>query len=107
MEAELFKMLKDYLSDDYCAGDTALLLMVKRAIFSFRAYMNYPESFSEEKIENDLWKNEFCLFDLALYMCNVQGIEFQKSHSESGTSRSFNSESEIYALHGVVPYVSI
>lgn len=106
MEAEIYTMLRDYLGDD-CNDEASLLLPVKRAISSFKAYMEYPESFTEEKIEADLKKHEFCIFDLALYMCNLQGIEFQKSHSENGTSRSFMSEGEIYATHGIVPYASL
>lgn len=107
MEAELLKMLKDYLGNDSEDQDSVLLLMVRRAIYSFKAYMDYPESFSEEKIESDLEKNLFCLFDLALYAFSKQGAEFHKSFSGNGESRSWNDESEIYAKHGVVPYVSI
>lgn len=106
MEAEIYTMLKDYLGDD-CDNEASLLLSVKRAISSFKAYMEYPEFFTEEKIEADLKRYEFCLFDLALYMYNLQGIEFQQTHSENGTSRSFMSEGEIYSLHGIVPYASL
>lgn len=106
MEAEICNMLKDYLGDD-CDNEASLLLPVKRAISSFKAYMNYPATFTDDKIERDLKMHEFCLFDLALYMCNLQGIEFQKSHSENGTSRSFMSEGEIYSVHGIVPYASL
>lgn len=106
MEAEIYTMLKNYLGDD-CDNEASLLLIVKRAISSFKAYMEYPKSFTEEEIELDMKRYEFCVFDLALYMYNAQGIEFQKSHSENGTSRSFSSEAEIYSLHGVIPYVSL
>lgn len=105
MEAEICIMLAEYLGDD-CDNEASLLLPVKRAISSYKTYMNYPKSFTAEKIEKDLKAHEFCLFDLALYMWNLQGIEFQKSHSENGTNRSFTSEGEIYSLHGIVPYVS-
>lgn len=108
MEAELLKMISTYLGDDYSEKDEpVLLLMIQKAINDFKNQMNYPNSFTDEKIEQDLEKNKFCLFDLILYDYNMNGVEFQTSHSESGTSQSWSSKSEIYANHSIVPYAEI
>lgn len=108
MEEELKKMFSIYLGDEYQKEEEGvLLLLIEKAIDDFKIQMNYPESFSEEKIENDLRKNKFCIFDLALYDYNMQGNEFESNHSEAGTSRSWNSKSEIYANYSIVPYADV
>ena len=104
MEQELLKDLKDYLGDDYDAEqESTLLFCVKRAILSFKNKRNYPNTYSDTLINSDMEKYYSCIFDLTLYWCNMQGCEFQTSHSESGVSRSFDSERDIYVLHDVIP----
>lgn len=108
VEQELLQDLKDYLGDDYeAAQESALLFCIKRAILSFKNKRNYPNTYSDTLITNDMKKYYSCVFDLTLYWCNMQGIEFQSSHSENGTSRSINSETDIYTLHSVIPIARI
>lgn len=108
MENELLEMIASYLGDDYSEDqEAALNVIIKKVISRFKVYVNYPKSFTDEKIQEDLKKNEFCLFDLILYSFNMQGIEFQNSHSEIGTSRTWNNEYDIYSYYGVVPYVDL
>lgn len=108
MEKELLQDLKNYLSDD-CDGcsDSALLFCIKRAILSFKNKRNYPNTYSEDMIKRDMNKYYACVFDLALYWYNKQGVEFQSSFSESGTSRTWRTESEIYTLHSIIPIARI
>lgn len=108
MEKELLQDLKDYLGDDYDAEqESALLFCVKRALLSFKNKRNYPDTYSDTVINKDMEKYYSCIFDLTLYWCNMQGCEFQTSHSESGVSRSFDSERDIYVLHDVIPIARI
>lgn len=108
IEKELLQDLKDYLGDDYnVEQESTLLFCIKRAVKSFRNKRDYPNAYSESVIKNDTEKYYMCIFDLALYWCNMQGIEFQTSHSEGGTSRSWNSERDIYVLHDVIPIARI
>lgn len=96
--------LKNYLGDDYdnrC--EATLLFCVKRAIKSFRNKRNYPDVYSENMMEKDMDRFYMCIFDLALYWCIKQGVEFQDSFSGNGENRSWNSEEEIYSLHNVIP----
>lgn len=108
MEKELLQDLKDYLGDDYeAAQESALLFCIKRALLSFKNKRNYPDTYSDTVINKDMEKYYSCIFDLTLYWCNMQGCEFQSSHSESGVSRSFDSERDIYVLHDVIPIARI
>lgn len=108
MELELLQDLKDYLGNDYDEEqESTLLFCIKRAIKSFKNKRNYPDQYSETLIDKDIDKFYMCIFDLTLYWMNKQGIEFQTNHSENGTTRSWNSESEIFSLHDVIPIARI
>lgn len=105
MESELLNMMKNYLGDDYCEQDAGkIMVLIQTNIEEFKNNMNYPPSFADERINEDLSKNKSCIFKCILYDYNMQGMEFQQSHSESGTSRSFEEKAKIYADFGVVPY---
>lgn len=106
MEENLLQDLKIDLEED-CVDETVLLLAVQRAIRSFKKKRNYPNSFSKEKILNDMENCYDCIYDLALYKLNKRGNEFENSHSESGSSQQWESESDIYLNHGVFPYPSM
>lgn len=103
MENELINNLKDDLAED-SPNDVVLLLAVQRAIRSFKTKRNYPKSFSEKKINEDMEKCYDCIYDLALYKLNKRGNEFEKTHSENGASQNWESEASIYLNHGVFPY---
>lgn len=108
MEADILQDLENYLGNDYDKGqEKNLLFCIKRAFKSFVNKRNYPESYTDEIKEKDMEKYYACLFDLALYWCNKQGVEFHKSFSGNGESRSFESEAEIYSMHNVIPIAVI
>ena len=109
------EMLKNLVSDlisyfnTECADENESLftLCAKRAINSFRTLRGYPKSFKEDSINKDMENYYYCLFDLAVYWYSKIGAEYENSHSENGTSRSWSSEKEIYAAHGVVPFANV
>lgn len=108
MELELLQDIKDYLGNDYDEEqESTLLFCIKRAIKSFKNKRNYPDQYTEAIIDKDINRFYMCIFDLTLYWINKQGIEFQTGHSENGTTRSWNSESEIFSLHDVIPIAKI
>lgn len=108
METEILTMLKNYLGDDYDESqEGTLLVLIQANLDEFIAYMCYPEGFNEEKINSDLRKNKSCIFRCVLYDYNMQGTENQQTHSESGTNRSWEEKSLIYARCGIVPYAQV
>ena len=105
---ELLQDIRDYLENDYDREqESALLFCIKRAIKSFSNKRHYPDNYSDAMKEKDMDRFYMCIFDLTLYWVNKQGVEFQKSHSESGTSRSWDSEEDIFSLHNVIPIARI
>lgn len=108
MEAEILQDLKAYFGEDFKDMDEdTLLFCIRRAIRSFKSKRKYPDSYSDDTIAKDMDQYYACVFDVALYWCNMQGSEFQTSHSESGVSRSWETEDEIYAMHHIVPIARI
>ena len=105
MGEELMDDLSVYLTDNP-ENEGILNLAINRAIRSFKQKRNYPSSYTDDKIKNDVKKCYDCVFDLALYFLVKQGAEFQNSHSESSVNRNWNSESDIYVSHGVFPFAS-
>ena len=91
MNEELMEELSLYLADNP-ESESILTLSVNRAIRSFKNKRNYPSSYTDDKIKNDMKKCYDCIFDLALYFLVKQGAEFQGSHSESSVNRSWESE---------------
>lgn len=89
-------------NEDYDMVDLA----VRRAIRSFAKKRNYPSSYTDEKKETDMEECQDCIFDLAIYFLIKQGAEFQSAHSENSVNRTWNSESDIFADHGVFPFVN-
>lgn len=105
---ELLQDLKVYLGDDYDEEqEHTLLFCIRRAIRSFTSKRNYPVDYSEDTKLKDMDRFYSCLFDLTLYWWNKQGVEFQNSHSENSTSRAWENESEIYAMHNVIPIARV
>lgn len=103
LEEKLLRDLKIDLEED-CPEDAILLLSVQRAIRSFKRKRNYPNSFSEEKILNDMENCYDCIYDLTVFKLNKRGNEFEVSHNENGVNQTWCSESEIYLNHGIFSY---
>lgn len=103
MNEELKNDLTAYLADEPETSEM-IALSVRRAIRSFKKKRNYPESYTEEKINSDMEKCYDCIFDLALYFLVKQGAEFQNSHSENSVNRSWESDTDIYISHGIFPF---
>lgn len=57
---------------------------------------NYPSSYSAEKIQADLERYYTQIRDIALYMYNNVGVDFDESYTSNKMSRTIISESELY-----------
>lgn len=75
---------------------------IKNALREVRAKRNYPEHFSDGKIQKDLEKYYSNIRELALYDFNQSGAEGQMSHNENGTNRTWKNRNE--CLIGVFAY---
>lgn len=99
METELIFELKD-------DSDKALLASkIKGAYFTVKRHRNYQEHHTEDFIDNDMRSMYDIIRELAMYDWNHIGAEGETSHSENGTSRTWNQRSNILA--DVTPFATI
>lgn len=83
-------------------GEKILSSKIKNAIREVRSKRNYPEYFTEERIEKDLKNLYSNIRELALYDYNQVGAEGQTSHNENGTNRAWKSRNDCFI--GVFAY---
>lgn len=78
-----------------------LLSKVRNALREVKRARKYPESYSDERIENDLQNYYSNIRNIALYDYNTIGMEFQESSSENSTSRTMSDRDKLFA--GIIP----
>lgn len=102
LESELLEDLSSELliKEDDSDSLKQLQLKIKNAIREVKRARNYPKSYADDVIAEDLNCYYSNIHDLALYDYNQIGAEGQSSHSENGTSRNWKSRSD--CLIGVV-----
>jgi len=79
-----------------------LLSDAKESVINVR---NYPHTWTDEMIAEDLKKYEKVLIKLVIYDYNKEGMEFENSHTESGVSRQFQSRARV--MSDVLPFVDM
>ena len=65
----------------------------------------YPESYTAEKIDDDLKKYENVIIDLVVYDHSQAGEAFMSSYTENGVSRNWKEREDLFV--GVYPFVRI
>lgn len=66
---------------------------------------NYPETYTQDQIDNDVKKFENVMVNLALYDRSQAGEAYMASYSENGVSRTWKDRNSL--LSGVYPFVKI
>lgn len=65
----------------------------------------YPESYTQEQIDNDLKKLNSVIVNLAVYDYSQAGESYMKSYSENGISRNWKDRDDLFI--GVYPFVKM
>ena len=65
----------------------------------------YPESYTQERIDEDIKKYEGVIVNLAVYDHSQAGEAFMPSYTENGVSRSWKDRDRLFA--GVFPFVKV
>ena len=78
--------------------------LIKQATEDVKAKRNYPDSYTDEMITDDLKKFESVIVNLAVYDHSQAGEEFMQSYSENGVSRNWKSRDDLFVC--VYPFVS-
>lgn len=79
--------------------------LIKEATDEVIGIRNYPDSYSEEQINDDLKKFEKTIVDLVVYDHSQAGESYMASYSENGVSRNWVDRNKL--LKDIYPFVSV
>lgn len=82
-----------------------LVPKVRNAIREVQQNRSYPESFTTEQIESDMYNYYSNIRNIALYDYNQIGNDFQKSSTENSISRTWVDRKSLF--NGIYPFVKV
>ena len=96
---------KDVVVFDNKEDDLLIEQLIKQATEDVKAKRNYPDSYTEEMITEDLKQFEGVIVNLAVYDHSQAGEEFMASFGENGVSRTWKDRDSLFV--GVFPFVKM
>ena len=96
---------KDVVVFDNKEDDLFIEQLIKQATEDVKARRNYPDSYTEEMITEDLKKFEGVIVNLVVYDHSQAGEEFMASFGENGVSRTWKDRDSLFV--GVFPFVKM
>lgn len=79
--------------------------LIKQATEDVKARRNYPESYTDETIVDDLKQYQSVIVNLTVYDHSQAGEAFMASYGENGISRTWKDRDSLLA--GVFPFVKV
>lgn len=106
LEQEIFADLSAelYVSDKNFS-ETLLLSKVRNAMREVKRVRNYPKSYTDSQIEQDMYDYFSNIRNIALYDYNQIGSEYESGHSENSVSRNWIDRNSLF--NGICPFVRV
>lgn len=79
--------------------------LIKQATEDVKNRRDYPDSYTDEMITEDLKKFEGVIVNLAVYDHSQAGENFMASYGENGVSRTWKDRDSLFA--GVFPFAKV
>lgn len=79
--------------------------LIKQATEDVKAKRNYPDSYTDEMITDDLKKFEGVIVNLAVYDHSQAGENFMSALSEGGVNRTWRDRDSLFV--GVFPFAKV
>ena len=95
----------DVVVFDNKEDDPIIEQLIKQATEDVKARRNYPDSYTEEMITEDLKKFEGVIVNLVVYDHSQAGEAFMASYGENGVSRTWKDRDNLFV--GVFPFVKM
>lgn len=106
LEQEIFADLSAELSvSDENFNETLLLSKVRNAMREVKRARNYPKTYSDSQIEQDMYDYFSNIRNIALYDYNQIGAEGNASRSENGVSIGYTDRDKLFC--GICPFVRV
>lgn len=99
-DSESSKVVFDHLEEN-----PLLEQLISQAEADIRAKRMYPESYTEEKIAEDIKKFQSVVVNLVVYDRSQAGENFMASYSENGVSRTWRDREDLFV--GVFPFAKV
>ncbi len=96
---------KDVVVFDNKEDDLLIEQLIKQATEDVKVRRNYPNSYTEEMITEDLKQFEGVIINLVVYDHSQAGEEFMASFGENGVSRTWKDRDSLFV--GVFPFVKM
>ena len=96
---------KDVVVFDNKEDDLFIEQLIKQATEDVKARRNYPDSYTDEMITEDLKKFEGVIVNLVVYDHSQAGEAFMASYGENGVSRTWKDRDSLFV--GVFPFVKM
>lgn len=96
---------KDVVVFDNKEDNLLIEQLIKQATEDVKARRNYPNSYTDEMITEDLKKFEGVIVNLVVYDHSQAGEEFMASFGENGVSRTWKDRDSLFV--GVFPFVKM
>lgn len=77
--------------------------LINQATEDVKAKRNYPDSYTDEMIAEDLKKHQSVIVNLAVYDHSQAGEAFMASYNENGVNRTWKDRDKLFV--GVFPFV--
>lgn len=106
LEQEIFAELSAELSvSDKNFNETLLFSKVRNAVREVKRARNYPKTYSDSQIEEDMCDYFSNIRNIALYDYNQIGSEYESGHSENSVSRNWIDRNSLF--NGICPFVRV
>lgn len=79
--------------------------LIKQATEDVKAKRNYPDSYTDEMIAEDLKKHQSVIVNLAVYDHSQAGEAFMANYNENGISRAWKDRDSLFV--GIFPFVDV
>lgn len=79
--------------------------LIKQATEDVKTKRNYPDSYTDEMITEDLKKHQSVIVNLAVYDHSQAGENFMSALSEGGVSRTWRDRDSLFV--GVFPFAKV
>lgn len=97
LQQEIIASLSIRLEKEQSFNPSVLADVVKDAIEEVIEVRNYPSTYTQEQISEDLSKYKSKIKKIALYDYNKNGVEGQTSHSENSISRDYEDRNSYFS----------
>lgn len=105
LQDELIADLKVELENETTFDLSVLTQKVINAIREVKRTRKYPNNYTDEMIDKDLYEYYSNIRNIALYDFNQIGIEFQTTSSENGVSRAYMDREKLFS--GIIPLAKL